>query len=183
MHFDATALLIVLNFAAIGALPLMFFKRDGRFNLMWWLTALPFYLSAGSILLATPLLTGFAPARNLIAVGFSATSIFMLGLTLGSHRIPIALWHQSNDAPQHIVTWGAYRYVRHPFYASFLLAFCAAALYSPQAFTLGSLIYGFAILNTTAAREEAKLARSDFGSEYRDYVARTGRFFPRLRSV
>jgi protein-S-isoprenylcysteine O-methyltransferase Ste14 len=182
MHTEGTAI-VIMNFIAIGALPLLFFKRDGKFNLQWWLTALPFYVSSASILFVPSQFHDFADVRGILAMAASVTSLFLIAFTLGSHRVPIALWHQTNDAPQHIVTWGAYRYVRHPFYASFLLAFLAAALYSPQILTIISLLYGFTILNKTAEKEEEKLASSDFGAEYRDYLHRTGRFLPRVGGV
>jgi protein-S-isoprenylcysteine O-methyltransferase Ste14 len=35
-------------------------------------------------------------------------------------------------------------------------------------------------LHYTARKEERKLSRSEFGDEYRSYLARTGCFLPRL---
>jgi protein-S-isoprenylcysteine O-methyltransferase Ste14 len=180
--------IIVLNFVYIGVLPVIFFKRDGSFNMMWWLTALPFLLSSGSCIASLcgvlPPITGYGTPLSIglevASVVFSTLSIALISLTLGTHRIPIALWHQNNDAPRNIVTWGAYAHIRHPFYASFLLAFLAALLYSPQLLTLIGLIYGFIMLNATAAREEKRLSQSDFGQEYVEYIGKTGRFFPRL---
>ncbi|HEY9713638.1 MAG TPA: hypothetical protein V6C72_09215, partial [Chroococcales cyanobacterium] len=77
--------------------------------------------------------------------------------------------------------WGAYQYIRHPFYASFIAAFIAALIYSPQIFTLTACIMGLVILNWTAAREEHKLLNSRLGAEYKDYMLATGRFLPRLK--
>ena len=34
--------LILLNLLYIGLLPRIFFRKNGRFNLMWWATAAPF---------------------------------------------------------------------------------------------------------------------------------------------
>ena len=83
------------------------------------------------------------------------------------------------DAPRQLVTWGAYKYVRHPFYASFLLAYAGACLLYPHPAVLAFCAYSAAVLNLTAAKEERRLAASEFGDEYRAYMARTGRFFPR----
>jgi protein-S-isoprenylcysteine O-methyltransferase Ste14 len=180
---------IVLSFVFIGLLPVVFFKRDGKLNLMWWLTATPFLLSLCSCTASfcgyLPPITGYGTEitthLGMLSVLFSIASISLISFTLGTHRIPIALWHQSNDAPKNIVTWGAYGHVRHPFYASFLLAFLSALLFSPQLFTLVGLIYGYIILNITAEKEETKLKNSEFGKEYSEYISKTGRFIPRLK--
>lgn len=185
---EAGLLLHLLNFAYIGILPLIFFRRDGRFNHLWWLTATPFLLCsllliAGWTGYAAPLIDYNSPWSRLLvlaSIPFSVVSIALLSYTRGTHRIPIALWHQENDAPRAVVTDGAYRRIRHPFYASFLVAFCGAFIFFPHPGTLFTLIYGFLILNLTAAKEEQRLRTSEFGAEYRDYMERTGRFWPRF---
>jgi protein-S-isoprenylcysteine O-methyltransferase Ste14 len=184
---NATALLLILNLLFVGALPRIFF-RSGTLGLSWWLTALPFvactilvFLHARGILAAQPgILRAAYPPLALAAVPLSAASIALIAYTLGTHRIPISLWHQGDDAPRHIVTWGAYARIRHPFYAAFLLALLAAFLYFPHLGTVATLLYGFAVLTWTARREERRLRASEFGAEYADYQARTGRFWPRF---
>lgn len=183
-------LLIVLNFTLIGLLPRVFFRHDGRLNVRWWVTALPFGIVPGFLIAAagaglTPVARGWLAgggwltAGAMISVVLSSASIGLICLTLGTHRIPIALWHQDGDAPQHIVTYGAYRWIRHPFYAAFLLAFGSAAVFRPHWVTLGALGYALVALNLTARREEQRLAGSEFGAQYRQYLGRTGRFVPR----
>jgi protein-S-isoprenylcysteine O-methyltransferase Ste14 len=181
---DPVLLLILLNFAAIGALPRMFF-RDGRLGPMWWATALPFFVCPVFLLLArlsgfeplTP--PGWAPVLALAAVPVAVASVALICLTVGTHRTPLALWHQDDDAPGHLVTHGPYSRIRHPFYTAFILAFTAALVFFPHPVTLLALIYGAGMLNHTAAREEGRLRASEFGSEYRRYGTRTGRFLPR----
>lgn len=183
----AVLLLFLLNFIFIGALPIFFFRRDGRFNGMWYLTAAPFFLCSLVLLAAFPGWVspwapyGTAAGRILetVSVLFSVASIGLLFVTVGIHRIPLSLWHQENDAPKQLVTYGPYRWVRHPFYCSFLLALMGAVLFFPHPGTLFNLIYGYLVLNYTAAREERRLKASQFGSEYAEYMSRTGRFVPR----
>lgn len=185
---EGILLIYLLNFIFIGLLPKLFFKKDGSFNLMWWLTASPFLLCTLFLLLSfagyLPRLTGYgtslARVLELVSVLFTVASVALIFFTLGTHRIPIALWHQDNDAPKHIVTYGAYRWIRHPFYASFLLALFGALVFCPQWGTLVTFLQGFVILNLTAAREEKRLCASQFGAEYAEYMRRTGRFSPRL---
>ncbi len=183
----AVLLLFLMDLLFIGLLPVIFFKRDGRLNLQWWLTAAP-YVLCGMFLIASflhiiPPVTGYdtpiSRALSLVGVVFSAASIALIAFTLGTHRLRIALWHQANDAPEHIVTYGAYSRIRHPFYAAFLLALIGALIFCPHLGTLATLIYGFFIMNSTAAKEEQKLSDSKLGGEYRAYMQRTGRFIPR----
>ncbi len=180
--------LLVLNFVMIGLLPVLFFRRDGSFNLRWFATGAPFFV-APALLLAGYL--GYLPmpqqfsATEVILLQGSATlssvlSIALIALTVGSHRVPLALWHQDNDAPVELVTWGPYRHVRHPFYSSFLLAFLAAVLAFPHPALLGCLAYSFVALSVTAGREEQRLEQSEFGEQYSRYMAASGRFFPRF---
>jgi protein-S-isoprenylcysteine O-methyltransferase Ste14 len=183
----AVFLLAAVNFGLIAALPRIFFK-SGRFTLLWWLTASPFFLSgvaiAASLLGLLPLFLGSSTPAGRIASAVAtlayAAALALIGFTLGTHRIPVSLWHQVDDPPQHIVTWGAYAYIRHPFYASFLLTLTGSLLLAPNWGTLAACLAGLVMLNATAAREERRLSASEFGEEYRRYLEHTGRFFPHL---
>ena len=179
----ATLFLYLINFAVVGALPFLFFK-EGRFNLMWCLTSAPYVLSAA--LLVWAYISGYQSPWNDIsavaAVPFSVGSIALIFLTVGTHRVPLALWHQKNDAPHQIVTHGPYRRIRHPFYSAFLLALFGAFLFSPQAGTLILFLYALVMLNFTAGKEEKRLMSSEFGTEYQRYIKETGRFWPKLQS-
>lgn len=184
-------ILLAVNLLLIGLLPRIFFRRDGHLNLRWWLTALPFFVAALMLLThqaqLLPAVVDIPPILqnvNEIAIVLMALlSNALLVYTLGTHTHPIALWHQDNDQPQHIVTHGAYKHIRHPFYSSFLLTLAAFVLAVPQLMSLLIALYAFWILNKTAAREEQRLAQSDFGKQYRSYMAHTGRFFPSLNGV
>ena len=175
------------NLVLIGLLPRLFFKADGRFNLMWWVTALPFFLAGLLLLLelfglvspiwAFSTMTG--TSLGLVGLGLSIGSIALITFTLGTHQKRIALWHQTNDAPEHIVTHGAYKYVRHPFYSAFLLALLGITFHTLHLASLGLFVFALFILMYTARREERKLSESKFGSDYREYKRVTGRFIPK----
>jgi len=179
---------VVMNFALIGSLPRVFFEKGGRLNLRWWLTALPFFTAfAATVISFAGVNTWLAPrlwrhgAIETAGVALATASVGFIMLTLGTHRRPVALWHQDDDAPRHLVMHGAYARVRHPFYSAFLLALAGAFLASAQPMALAAAAYGFVALNVTAAREERRLASSELGAAYRAYMARTGRFLPRPR--
>lgn len=184
MSWSVTTLLL-LDFIFIGLLPRIFFRQDGAFNLRWWATAAPFFLDpavfvAGAAGVFDPLGPGgWRQTLETVAVVPAVASIALLFMTLGTHRIPLALWHQDDDEPHAIVTHGAYSRIRHPFYTSFILAFLAALIAFPHWATLALLLYASAALNLTAAREERRLSSSQFGAEYARYMTRTGRFWPR----
>jgi len=180
----STASFVVLgvNLLFIGLLPRIFFKQDGHFNWMWWATAMPFFCAGVVLLLAylgllTPVLN--QQGLDIPGVLLGLASLGLIAYTLGTHERRIALWHQSNDAPEHIVTHGAYRYIRHPFYSAFLLALLGVVCLVPHVASLAIFVYALLLLNHTARREEAHLAGSAFGEDYRAYQARTGRFFPK----
>jgi isoprenylcysteine carboxyl methyltransferase (ICMT) family protein len=179
-------LVIEVNLAMIGVLPRVFFCRGGRLNFRWWLTAAPFFV-CGVAQVAHVAgwvdALGFgaaAPVLRGTGVVMSAGSIALIWYTVGTHRIPLALWHQDDDAPHEIVTWGPYRRVRHPFYAAFLLALVAGALITPHVATFGAALYGFGALDLTARREERRLRAGSLGVEYTAYIRGTGRFAPGL---
>jgi len=184
MISNSVLILLLCNFTAIGLLPLLFFRADGEYNLRWLVTSAPFF--AVPLILALArfgfLRIIFASNISLIAVPLSAASIALIALTVGTHRVPLALWHQEDDAPVHLVTWGPYAYIRHPFYTSFLLAFAAAAIAFPHPLTLISLVYSAVALSLAAVREEHRLRLSEFGEDYLVYSSVSGRFFPRLLS-
>lgn len=187
MEFSA-ALIVALNDIIVCLLPAIFFRRDGAFTPLWFVTALPYAIAPLITFgiyfnLLTPTLP-YAPHITTIGVALSALSIFMIGLAMGSHRIPLALWHQQSqhDAPQHIVDWGIYRRIRHPFYSAFILLMIANTLVTQSILALALLVYVALILTLTATKEERRLSREpgEIGAHYRAYLVNTGRFFPCL---
>ena len=79
-----------------------------------------------------------------------------------------------------LVTSGPYRWVRHPFYDSAALFVLGTSLVAANWFLLaaGGLLVGLLVIRTRT-EEQNLLAR--FGSSYRAYMDRTGRFVPRIR--
>ena len=139
--------IVIMNFIYIGLLPIIFFKKKDGYNLKWWLVGSPFFLVPVLLILGY---LDILPAQyelpyseyiDVAIVFLSAVSIGWISMVLGTHRVPLHLWHQKNDDPHSIITFGAYKWVRHPFYTSFLLTFMASALILPHIITVGVLIY------------------------------------------
>jgi protein-S-isoprenylcysteine O-methyltransferase Ste14 len=78
-----------------------------------------------------------------------------------------------------LVLHGPYRWIRHPFYDSAGLLTVGISLIAANWFLLvtGVLVFCLLIIRTRT-EEENLIAR--FGGSYRAYMARTGRFLPRL---
>lgn len=86
----------------------------------------------------------------------------------------------SPDLPSHVVRTGPYRWVRHPFYVSYLLGYIAGVLATGQPLLL-AIVFGMGVIYYHAARtEEGKFARSPMRDAYAAYKARTGMFFPKF---
>jgi protein-S-isoprenylcysteine O-methyltransferase Ste14 len=78
-----------------------------------------------------------------------------------------------------LVTRGPYRFVRHPFYDSVFLSMMANALVAANGFLLAGGIATFTLMVVRTTREEERLV-ARFGDSYREYMARTGRFLPKI---
>ena len=78
-----------------------------------------------------------------------------------------------------LVTKGPYRWVRHPFYDAVALSVVANALIAANWFLLGGGLVALALIVLRTGREENRLI-ARFGDSYRSYMARTGRFLPKL---
>ncbi len=86
-----------------------------------------------------------------------------------------------DDAPPHsLVTFGPYRRIRHPFYASYLLFWAGWAIATWSGWALLP-VAAMAVLYTVAARfEENLLGRTDMGPAYQQYRAQAGLFWPKF---
>ena len=78
-----------------------------------------------------------------------------------------------------LVTNGPYRWVRHPFYVTAALLMASVTLLTANWLIGVSSVLVLALLAIRTPKEE-KMLIERFGQEYRDYMGRTGRFWPRL---
>lgn len=82
--------------------------------------------------------------------------------------------------PAQIVSHGPYRYIRHPFYVSYMLYWTAAFLSAPHPLIGAGALTILVLYAILAGREERALLASPLGPKYRQYQRRSGRFLPRL---
>jgi protein-S-isoprenylcysteine O-methyltransferase Ste14 len=116
----------------------------------------------------------------------AALALFILSLTLfawtvnATRRTPPTLAFDI-DEPSFLLKHGPYQYVRHPFYASYLLFWTATALATPGLLPWLAPLVMLLVYWNAARREERKFASSSLASAYQRYRAETGMFTPRLR--
>jgi protein-S-isoprenylcysteine O-methyltransferase Ste14 len=81
--------------------------------------------------------------------------------------------------PDHVVTTGAFRYVRHPLYLASLLTYFGLTISTASLFSL-ALLVGIFIFYDYIGRYEEALLEAKFGEQYRQYKTRTGKWMPKL---
>jgi len=133
--------------------------------------AQPFFVEEGS----------FSPVAGHPAAGIAGLVLIVLGYlaTLWCYAAMGAAWRIGIDAggTNSLVQTGPYRRMRHPIYSFQMLMLAGAALLLPTPLSVAILLLHFALASVKAADEEAHLTRI-FGGEYRNYMTRSGRFFP-----
>jgi protein-S-isoprenylcysteine O-methyltransferase Ste14 len=78
------------------------------------------------------------------------------------------------------VTYGVYRLIRHPMYASIWLWGIGQGLLLPN-WVAGCLVLPvFAIMYFYRIPREEQMMRELFGEEYEEYMRQTGRVLPRI---
>lgn len=111
------------------------------------------------------------------AIGFDIVG--QLLIVCGA-ALALAGWRQVHRGRGTLVTCGLYRFVRHPQYTGFFLFLLGSVLNWPTLPTLVMLPVLLWVYYWLARTEEAE-AEAAFGEDYRDYLQRSGMFFPRLR--
>jgi protein-S-isoprenylcysteine O-methyltransferase Ste14 len=113
-----------------------------------------------------------------------------IGALVAGGTIPIFIWilvsigsnitpTQATRKTHKLVTHGPYRWVRHPLYATGFLFGIALGVLTALWWLPVGMIPVFAALLLRTPLEEARLIER-FGDQYRDYMKRTGRFFPKI---
>jgi len=109
----------------------------------------------------------------LVFVGLGIFVIVLGILNLSDSLSPIS----SKEKHAALISYGIYKYVRHPIYLGILIAMIAFAIYSVSVIKLVIAFALIVVLYLKSSYEE-KLLIKDF-SDYKDYKDSTGRFFPK----
>lgn len=116
----------------------------------------------------------------LLGLVIQLLSLWLFRETLRASKAAALRLAFDKELPHSLVQQGPYRFVRHPFYVSYLMFWTGWALATWSWWSVPSLLLIFAIYITAARGEEAKFARSDLSGTYAEYRSRTGMLVPRL---
>lgn len=128
--------------------------------------------------LVRPLPAGLATTLGLLLLsGGYAGTLWCYAAMGDAWRIGVNRAERSN-----LVTNGPYARVRHPIYLFQLAMLTGVVVLLPTAVSALVFLFHLACVLIKALDEEAYLLAT-FGQPYRDYLTRTGRLLPRLRST
>jgi protein-S-isoprenylcysteine O-methyltransferase Ste14 len=134
--------------------------------------------------LFTPLL-GFADYRLPAFAPWCGTAVMLLALWLfwRSHADLGLNWSASLEVRKdhQLIKHGVYRWIRHPMYASLWLWGIAQGLLLANWLAGWCVVATFAPMYFLRTPREERMMCEQFGDEYREYMRRTGRLWPRLR--
>jgi protein-S-isoprenylcysteine O-methyltransferase Ste14 len=89
----------------------------------------------------------------------------------------------AGEVPARVCDSGPYRYVRHPFYLSYIAAFVGVAVAFPSLIVGGICLLNIVLFVYMALDDERVLLASALGNDYRAYRARVGMFVPRFKKA
>lgn len=117
-----------------------------------------------------------------MAVGFliECASLLLFVRTMRASREARLKLAFDPGHPHSVVRGGPYRFVRHPFYTSYLLFWLGWAIATWSPWSVLSLALMCAIYVLAARGEERKFANSPMAADYAAYRRTTGMFWPRL---
>lgn len=153
--------------------PMMMFIRI--FGLILWLSPLVYLINpawmAWSKIDLLEWVRWFGVVLGLLCVA----GIYWLFSSIGSGITPVSATRKEHKLSTH----GIYRWVRHPLYSigsTFIISFgLISDLWSIILFG----VLAFIAMAIRTPKEEANLIEK-FGDEYREYIKKTGRFFPKF---
>jgi len=173
-------ILIVLWFIAYASFAwgvLRFFTRTVRVG---WHTGLvaPLGLASGLWHLTaviTTRATAWDQAAGACCVA-GATLLFWSAVSACGALRPTAIFE--TDSPAHLLCSGPYRYIRHPFYASYTLFWIGGTVAAQSLVSLAFAAAMFSLYLSAIRSEERKFADSSLADAYADYARVTGRLLP-----
>jgi protein-S-isoprenylcysteine O-methyltransferase Ste14 len=145
------------------------------FGLLLWLTPLvyllnPSWMAWSKIGLPDPL-RWLGVVYGILCV----FGIYWLFSSIGSGITPTSATRKQHT----LVTSGPYRWVRHPLYTVGASLHISFGMMADSWFIALLGILAFIAMAIRTPKEEANLIEK-FGDEYRDYMKRTGAFFPKI---
>jgi protein-S-isoprenylcysteine O-methyltransferase Ste14 len=89
----------------------------------------------------------------------------------------------TGEVPDELCEAGPYRYVRHPLYSSYILAFASVLAAFPTLAFLAIFLANVALFTHAAFSDERSIAASAIAADYASYKAKTCMFLPLPKSA
>jgi protein-S-isoprenylcysteine O-methyltransferase Ste14 len=172
---------------------------------LWMALPFPYFMTAGANIFKVPKLRDNGAMFGQISFISGMVCVLVMGLFYGL-LLPAALggamlalsavilyeWTRrtvvdrnfyvglAGEVPPALCDAGPYRYVRHPFYLSYMVAFVAVAVAFPSLVVSGVCLLNMGLFVYMAFDDERVLLASPLGTAYRQYKVRVGMFLPGL---
>jgi protein-S-isoprenylcysteine O-methyltransferase Ste14 len=172
---------------------------------LWMAIPFPYFISAGVNIFTVPKLRDTGAVLGQISFMSGMLCVVVMGLFYGL-LIPAALcgcilalcsvmlyeWSRriivdrnfyvalAGGVPPALCDLGPYRYVRHPFYLSYMVAFLGVAVAFPSLVVAGVCVLNIGLFAYMAFDDERVLLASAPAADYRAYRGRVGMFLPRF---
>jgi protein-S-isoprenylcysteine O-methyltransferase Ste14 len=150
----------------------------GIFGLLGWLSAFLYLINPGWMAWAQLPLPAWFRWTGAAIMALCVPFVYWVFSSLGKNVTPTVVTRQAHT----LVTYGPYQWIRHPLYTVGFLLFTGFSIVAANWFVFTMLSLACVILMLRTPVEEQHLI-DRFGDEYRQYMSRTGRYLPRLRSA
>lgn len=144
------------------------------FGVSLWITTFAYLIFPVAVQWATVPLPDWVRWVGVITGAFCSVLMYWTLSSLGKNLTDTVVTRKEAT----LVTHGPYRWVRHPFYVTAALLMASATVLTANWLIGVTSVIVFGLLAVRTPKEEQMLVER-FGQPYRDYMARTGRFFPR----
>jgi protein-S-isoprenylcysteine O-methyltransferase Ste14 len=174
---------------------------------LWMAIPFPYFMTAGANIFTAPKLRDNGAVLGQISFISGMVCVLVMGLFYGL-LVPAAMcgailslsavllyeWSRrtvvdrnfyaglAGEVPPAVCDAGPYRYVRHPFYLSYMVAFVAVTVAFPSLIVAGVCALNIGLFVYMAIDDEQVLLASPLGASYTAYRGRVGMFVPRFKT-
>ena len=171
----------------------------------WMAIPFPYFMTGGANIFTVPKLRDNGATLGQISFISGMLCVLFMGLFYGL-ALPLALcgailascsvklyeWSRravvdrhfyiglAGEVPPAVCEAGPYRYVRHPFYLSYMVAFLGVAVAFPSPIVAGVCLINIGLFVYMAIDDERTLLGSAIAADYQAYRGRVGMLLPRI---
>jgi protein-S-isoprenylcysteine O-methyltransferase Ste14 len=147
------------------------------FGLLGWLGAFLYLINPAWMAWAQLPLPSWVRWMGAAILAICIPLVYWIFSSLGKNVTPTVVTRQAHT----LVVHGPYHWVRHPLYTVGSLVFIGFSMLAANWFVFSMLAIAVVVLIMRTPIEEQHLINR-FGDEYRQYMRRTGRYLPRIKS-